>query len=181
MTVTKVFFYFFYYWFARHLPSSSTRIIGGAAKRLRTWCCRQLFSYVGENVNIERGAKFGSGAGIKIGDNSGIGINASMPTSVIIGNDVMMGHEVLVLNRNHRFDRTDVPMRLQDYTGISEVEIGDDVWLGSRVTILPGVKIGSGSIVGAGSVVTKNVPEFSVVAGNPAKIIRSRLTENGAV
>lgn len=177
MKINRLFFYFFFYWFARHLPSSSTRIVGNAARRLRTWCCRHLFSYVGDNVNIEKGAKFGSGAGIKIGNNSGIGINASMPTAITIGDDVMMGHEVLVLNRNHRFDRTDIPMRLQAYTGISDVEIGDDVWLGTRVTILPGVKIGKGSIVGACSVVTKDVPEFSVVAGNPAKIIRSRLTE----
>ncbi len=177
MKINRLFFYFLFYWLARHLPSSSTRILGAAAKRLRTWCCRHLFLYVGDNVNIEKGAKFGSGAGIKIGDNSGIGINASLPTSLTIGNDVMMGQEVLVLNRNHRFDRTDIPMRLQAYTDVSEVEIGDDVWLGSRITILPGVKIGKGSIVGAGSVVTRDVPEFSVVAGNPAKIIRSRIAE----
>lgn len=53
------------------------------------------------------------------------------------------------------------------------VKIGNNVWIGSNVTILPGVEIGEGAVVGAGSVVTKNVPQYSIVAGNPAKIIKT--------
>ena len=53
------------------------------------------------------------------------------------------------------------------------VKIGSNVWIGSNVTILPGVEIGDGAVVGAGSVVTKNVPEYSIVAGNPAKVIKT--------
>ncbi len=64
-----------------------------------------------------------------------------------------------------------------DQQGFAEekpVVIEDDVWIGSRVTILPGVTIGRGSVVGAAAVVTKDVPPYSVVAGNPAKVVKTR-------
>lgn len=65
-------------------------------------------------------------------------------------------------------------MNRQGASEVMPVVIGDDVWIDGRVTILPGVKISNGSIVGAGAVVTKDVPEYAIVAGNPAHIIRFR-------
>ena len=85
-----------------------------------------------------------------------------------------MGPECIIYTRNHAFSRTDIPMREQGFSEEKPVYIGDDVWIGGRVTILPGVHIGKGAIVGAGAVVTKDVPEYSIVGGNPAKIIRFR-------
>ena len=87
----------------------------------------------------------------------------------------MMGTDVTVITRNHKHERTDIPMRLQGFEEEKPVYIGNDVWLGDRVTLMPGVHIGNGCIVAAGSVVTKDVPDYSIVGGVPARVIRSRI------
>ena len=76
--------------------------------------------------------------------------------------------------RNHAFDRTDIPMNQQGFTPEKPIVIEDDVWIGARVIILPGVHIGTGAVVGAGAVVTKDVPDYAVVGGNPARILKMR-------
>lgn len=86
----------------------------------------------------------------------------------------MMGTDVIIITRNHRFDRTDIPMMEQGFEEERPVYIGNDVWIGDRVLILPGVHIGDGSIIAAGAVVTKDVPPYSIVAGVPARKIRDR-------
>lgn len=95
-----------------------------------------------------------------------------------IGSDVMMAPGVHIVTNGHVFDRTDIPMRAQ---GIFEkpVTIGDDVWLSANVIVLPGVTVGRGSVIAAGSIVTKDVPEYSIVGGVPARVIRSRLPAKG--
>lgn len=161
------------YWnLAFYLPCSFKR--GGRfAKWLRAACCRQFLVHVGDNANIERGAYFG-GDNISIGDNSGIGVNANIYGSVTIGNDVMMGPECDIHSGCHEFSRTDIPMWHQGFKPDRPVAIGNDVWLGSRVTILPGVKIGDGAIIGAASVVTKDVPPYAIAVGNPAVVKKYR-------
>ena len=91
-----------------------------------------------------------------------------------IGSDTKIGPYTTIWTSNHNFDRTDVPFRSQG-DKLAPVEIGRDVWIGASVTILAGVSIGDKSVIGAGSVVTKDIPPFSVAVGNPAKVIRSRL------
>ena len=86
----------------------------------------------------------------------------------------MMGTDVTVITRNHRHDRTDIPMMEQGFEEEQPVVIGNDVWIGDRVVILPGVHIGSGSIIGAGAVVTKDIPDNAIAAGVPARVIRFR-------
>ena len=86
----------------------------------------------------------------------------------------MMGPDCLIYTVMHRFDRTDIPMREQGYTPVRPVVIGDDCWIGSRVTIMPGVTLGRGCVVGAGAVVTRDVPPYAVVAGVPARVVRYR-------
>ncbi len=162
-----------YYLFARHLPRSSARGCGWT-RPVRRLVCRGLFRRAGANINVEKGAYFGDGREIEIGDNSGIGINCHIIGPVQIGRDVMMAPEVIILTSNHRFDRTDVPMCRQGTLPPEPVMIGDDVWIGTRAIILPGVSIGRGAIIAAGAVVTKDVPEYAIVAGNPARIIRNR-------
>ena len=84
-----------------------------------------------------------------------------------------MGPRVSLFAENHNYDRTDIPMRAQGCTR-QAISIGDDCWLGSGSIILAGVKIGRGSIIAAGAIVTQNIPPYSIVAGNPARVIRSR-------
>ena len=86
----------------------------------------------------------------------------------------MMGPECYIYTRSHSFDRTDIPMMEQGYGEVKPVVIGNDVWIGSRVTIMPGVHIGNGVIIGASAVVTKDVPDYAVVGGSPAKTLKMR-------
>ena len=159
-----------YYGFAIRLPISYKFRM---SKTIRYVVCRKIFLTCGKNVNIERGPNFRSGLNVSIGDNSGLGIN-SIVGKVKIGNDVMMGRDVIIMSISHKFDDCKVPMRLQGSEPEKEVIIGDDVWIGHRVIILPGVKIGDGSIIGAGAVVTTDVPSYAVVGGIPAKLIKYR-------
>lgn len=156
---------------AVHLPASHQKWSFGA-KRLRAFCARHMLTSCGENVNVERHARFGRG--VTLGDRSGIGINASIGEQTHIGSDVMMGPDCVIYTRNHRFDRLDIPMREQGYGPVEPVVIGDDCWIGGRVTILPGVHIGNGAVIAAGAVVTKDVPPYAVVGGVPARVIRNR-------
>lgn len=165
---------FLYYRFARHLPSHVQTVGGGISLRIRQLLCRNIFEYCGKNVNIEKGAQFGAGDKIRIGDNSGLGINCRIPNGSVIGNDVMMGPNCYIHSRNHSFARTDIPMRKQGYTEDKPVIIEDDVWIGQNVTIMVGRHIRKGTIVAACSVVTKDFPEYSVIGGNPAKLIKNR-------
>jgi long-chain acyl-CoA synthetase len=100
---------------------------------------------------------------------------------LVKGDNVMMGPEVVVYTSGHCFDRTDIPMAEQGSTSPRAVTIGNDVWLGRRVIIMPGVTIGDGCVIGAGAVVTKDIPAYSVAGGVPAKVIKSRLcnVDNG--
>ena len=164
---------FLYYRFAFYLPATGKYCnIGGIFRRA---FCKRIFKECGNNVNIERKAVFGSGKNVCIGDNSGIGLNACIPSNTIIGANVMMGPNCHILARHHRFDRTDIPMRQQGYTDNKQTIIEDDVWIGRDVLMMPGRIIKKGSIIGGGCVLTKDFPEYSIVGGNPSKLIRSRL------
>ncbi len=162
-----------YYYFLRWAPVSY-HFGGKLSTKARRAVCSKLFLEVGKNVNIERGVEFGSGKNIRIGDNSGLGINAVIPEGSIIGKDVMMGPNCYIHARNHNFDRLDIPMREQGGTDSLPVIIDDDVWIGRDVTIMRGRHISKGTIVAANSVVTKDFPPYSIIGGNPAKLIRSR-------
>ncbi len=161
-----------YCYFAKHLPASYS-FFGNQAKALRGLLGRCLLVRCGKDINIERGATFGYN--IEIGNNSGIGINAQLDSveKITIGDNVMMGPEVMILTQNHRHSDISLPMAEQGAES-APVQIEDDVWIGARVIILPGVRIGKSSIIGAGAVVTKDIPQFSIAGGNPATIIRKR-------
>jgi maltose O-acetyltransferase len=162
-----------YYAFARWLPPSN--VPGGAVfKRIRGMLAKACFAHTGENVNIQYGCYFGTGAGISLGDRSSLGIRAELHGPVIIGKNVMMGPETLIHTRNHRISDHSRPMIDQGYGPIKPVRIGDDVWIGARVVMLPGVTIGSGSVIGAASVVNRDIPDNVVAAGNPCVVIRPR-------
>lgn len=79
-----------------------------------------------------------------------------------------------MLTSGHEFANIDIPMRLQGRKQEQPIYIADDVWIGARAIIMPGVRVGHGAIIGAGAVVTKDVPEYAVVGGVPAVIIKYR-------
>lgn len=154
---------------AAWLPISQRLLL---AKKWRGFWAKKIVTSFGKNVNIEQNAVFGPN--IIIGDNSGIGINCELYGPITIGDNVMMGPEVVIYTSGHKFDRLDITMIEQGSTDTEPVVIGSDVWIGRRVMIMPGVKIGDGCVIGAGAVVTKDVPPYSVVGGVPAKVIKTR-------
>ena len=97
---------------------------------------------------------------------------------VIIGDNVMMATSCIISASNHNFERTDIPMIQQGVT-CRGIKIGNDVWLGARAVVLDGVEIGEGSVIGAGSVVSKSIPAYSVAVGVPAQVVKRR-EHNGA-
>lgn len=163
-----------YYIIGIHLPPSYSKINMGS-RLFRQFCAKLILDNCGEWVNIEKGVHFGDG--ISIGNGSGIGLNSNIPSAVTIGDNVMIGQELLVYTRNHCTEKTTVPMREQGFTNVRPVSIGNDVWIGSRVTILPGVHIGDGAVIGAGAVVTKSIPAYEIWGGNPARKLKSRKGE----
>ncbi len=158
--------------FAKHLPVSYTRFLGSFSKSVRAFCARLILDGCGKNVNIEKGAEFADN--IKLGNDSGIGKNSIVGAFTQIGNFVMMGEACHIYTRNHKTDRTDIPMCRQGFNEYKPVVISDDVWIGARVTILPGAKIGTGVIIGAGAVVTGEIPDYAVAVGVPARVIKYR-------
>src|SRR5665213_2999078 len=164
-----IFHLILYHGFGRHLPASATPA-GFLWRRVRYWICRPLFAHCGRNVNVESGASIGMRT-VSIGSNSGIGVRASVGSGTKIGSDVMMGPDVLIVTRNHAKSRVDIPMVQQGFGSCAPVTIGNDVWIGARVIILPGVTVGAGSILGAGAVISRDVPPWAVVVGNPQRVV----------
>ena len=143
----------------------------------RAMAGKRLFRYCGKNVNIEQGANFYTGWEIEVGDYSSLGLNCMIPYDLKVGKDVMMGPSVIIVGENHNFSDLELPMRLQGYTRFPPVRIEDDVWIGARAIILPGLTIGKGAIIGAGAVITKDVPPYAICVGNPARIIKYRTND----
>lgn len=175
MNIKHTIFLLMYYGFARFLPPSYK---SKTSKKIRYLICKNIFLECGVNVNVERKAWFGKGDKIIIGDNSGIGINGFIRNNTVIGDNVMMGPNCYLLASAHGFSDIDVPMRLQGRGGPKpQVIIKDDVWIGRDVMIIGNKIIEKGTIIGARTNLTKNFPPYSIVGGNPSKLIRSRIED----
>jgi acetyltransferase-like isoleucine patch superfamily enzyme len=119
---------------------------------------------------------------ISVGDNVNLGILPVLSASgsfIKIGNNVIFGPQVVIMGGNHSINivgrfMSDIKAKEKSIDDDLGVEIGDDVWIGARAIILQGVSIGRGAVIGAGAVVTKPVPPYSIFAGVPAKLIRYR-------
>ena len=115
---------------------------------------------------------------LKIGNNCNIGEynHYSAANKIIIGNGVLTGRWVTITDNNHGSftkEQLQVSPIIRPIVPKGEIIIDDNVWIGDKATILAGVHIGEGSIIGANSVVTKDIPPFSIAVGNPAKIIKT--------
>ena len=132
---------------------------------------------IGKNFVRGKGAIIQKNESI-IGHNVYIGPYSYIGPKTIIGNFCMLSDNVNIIGRDHNFDCAGIPIILagrpdkQPYTILE-----DDVWIGHGVTIMRGLKIGEGSIIGANSVVTKDIPPYTIYAGNPAKFLRFRFTD----
>lgn len=131
-----------------------------------------------ERVRIDRGSCFQSlGGRIEIDEMTYVGpyVCISGPGNIKIGKNCLLAAQVGIFASNHIFDDVNLPINQQGatYKGIT---IEDDCWLGAGVKVLDGVTIGRGSVIGAGAVVTKDIPPYSVAVGIPAKVVASRAT-----
>lgn len=147
------------------------RIVGLVPCYFFRWLVYQAAGVkIGQGSHLHMGTQFFYPAGVKIGEGSVIGQDAFLDgrDKLKIGNHVDIASEVMIYNSDH-------DVNAPDFQAVSApVEISDYVFVGPRVIILPGVKIGKGAVVAAGAVVTKDVPEYAIVGGIPAKVIGER-------
>jgi acetyltransferase-like isoleucine patch superfamily enzyme len=127
---------------------------------------------LGQESTIEDFTAINNGVGdVIVGDRTRIGLSNILIGPVHVGNDVRLAQNVVLSGLNHNYREIDSPIHKQ---GVSTkpIVVEDESWIGANVVIVPGITIGKHSIVAAGSVVTKNVPPYSVVAGNPARLLK---------
>ena len=135
---------------------------------------KKLFKKTGENITIKHGAYFGDGSKIVMGEYSQLGIDCKVENDLIMGDYVLMGPEVIIYSSMHEYNNLEIPIMMSGAKEKKPVVIGNDVWIGARSIIMPGVKIGNHVIIGSGAVVTHDIPDYAVVGGVPAKIIKYR-------
>lgn len=127
---------------------------------------------VGDNTIIEMGSIVNNGVGeVIIGSNNLIGMSNTLIGPLKMGNNIITAQHVVISGLNHGYTDIHVPIKEQECT-VKLITIEDDCWLGANVVITAGVHIGKHSIVAAGSVVTRDVPPFTIVGGNPAKPLK---------
>lgn len=127
---------------------------------------------LGDNSTIEDFCTINNGVGdVLIGQRSRIGMGNVLIGPVTIGNDVILAQNIVMSGLNHGYEDITLPPHNQPVTK-KTITLEDEVWVGANVVIVAGVTIGKHAVIAAGSVVTKDVPPYSVVAGNPAKIIK---------
>jgi len=129
----------------------------------------------GRNVKIWDGIHIDSPSKLEMGDNVSINRNCVINAGggVTIGSGTLIGPNVTIYSQNHSYKEKTIEIRLQGYER-KAVTIGSDVWVASNAILLPGVIIGDGCVIAAGSVVTHSMPPYTIVAGVPAKVIGQR-------
>lgn len=172
-SIIRVVAYAFYYAVAYRLPENHWA--GGPLwNAIRVACARQLLRECGKDIHVDRRVNFGKGDKLTLKDYSGIGQDSRIIGDVTLGEHVATGFGVVITAYDRNLSRTDIPM-VQQHVGFdAPVVVGRDCVLFAQSMILPGVTIGEGCIVAAGAVVAKDVPDFAVVGGNPARVVKWR-------
>ncbi|EKQ82537.1 transferase hexapeptide repeat protein [Leptospira kirschneri serovar Grippotyphosa str. Moskva] len=173
-------------------------IPGRLGSKLRYFYFSKRLKKIGDNVHFHHGVEIDCFENISIGENCGVGafaffsafggeirignevflnrnvhINASIGGIIDIGDRCLIGPNVVFRTANHNFDSIELPIQKQGHK-IDNIILETDVWVASNVVLVGGIRIGKGSVIAAGSVVTKDIPSYSVVGGVPAKIIKKR-------
>lgn len=117
---------------------------------------------------------------LKMGAFGYVGPGAEIPKNVVIGNYTMIGRDMLILGSDHVFDIPGTAIIFSGRPISKPCIIGDDVWIGARCILMRGIEVGRGSVIASGSVVTRNVPAYSIVGGVPARHIRFRFDTQDA-
>jgi acetyltransferase-like isoleucine patch superfamily enzyme len=154
--------------------------------KLRAYYWRSRIKSIQENVIFSRGTIFEAPELIVIGKEVAFGekinIDATNSYGIYIGNNVSIAQGTYMRSANHNFNSTNVVIQLQGHHA-SEIEynkdffsivIENDVWIGANAIILSGAHIGEGSVIGAGSLISRNIPPYSIVVGNPGRVIGNR-------
>lgn len=128
----------------------------------------------GKNIVFGKNVRKSKKNVVRIGNNVFIGNNVHLACDLEINNNVMIASSVAFVGGDHKFDIPGVYIINSGRSNYKKIVINDDVWIGHGTIVLKGVNIGFGSIIGAGSVVTKDVPDMCIYAGNPAKLIKKR-------
>lgn len=165
-----------YYFVIAKLPHSRLLFF---VNKLRCWYVYKVLKII---ADPEKDSKFqtnvyiGNATRVKIGSGCHINENVFIQAA-IIGNQVLIAPNVSILGNSHVTTDINLSIVLQGETDYETPIIGDGAWLGRNVVIMPGVTIGKHAIIGAGAVVTKNIPDFAVAVGVPAKVIKYRKKE----
>jgi acetyltransferase-like isoleucine patch superfamily enzyme len=159
-------------------------------KRLRNEWLRRVvwFRYdIGPRFHCGRNVVLWAKNELKIGSDCYIGRNSQIECDAVIGNFVIMANCVAFVGRyDHDYQHVGTPTRLAaeirdpdyDWQGLEKkVRVGDDVWIGYGAILLSGIDVGEGAIIASGAVVTKDVPSYAIVGGNPAKVIGRRFSD----
>lgn len=163
------------------VPPPIQRIVRAALRKIAVGGNVRL----GSDVRVGRGAVVSAPHRLAIGDNVSIGPHSIVQVDGEIGDWVLIGMHVQIVGRNdHAIDEVGIPIRMA--TRVADraaepsdaVHIGKDVWIGASSVVLSGVSIGVGSIIGAGSVVTKDIPAFSIAVGSPARVVGQRFAND---
>jgi galactoside O-acetyltransferase len=162
------------YWYYLRFPNYKKLIIEPGCE----FIFLRNFNFKKDDIIIGNNSFFTADGGyIEVGANSAfnrnVHINASIGGKIIIGEYVLVGPNVTMRSSGHVFSDLTTPIRYQGHTA-KDIIIENNVWVGSNVTILGGVKISTGAIVGAGAVVVNDIPPYAIAVGVPAKVIKYR-------
>lgn len=174
MKYMKKLYLLIYYAFAQYLPMQPFPGFRFYYK-IRYAICKKILNSCGQNIIVKNKCYIGDGSKLSVGDNTQLGQNARLGGPIKLGSYVMMGPDVVIMGVTH--DISDLSKPMVDPTNPSlekPVTIGNNVWIGTRAIIMPGVCIGDNSIIGAGAVVTKSFGPNSVIGGVPAKLLKRR-------
>lgn len=140
-------------------------------REARDRAIRGILGKAGKNCVVEQPLFCTYGYNTTVGDNFFLNVNGKLMDSgkITIGNNVFIAPNVCIITEDHA---TDMEQRVQGLEDTHPVTIGDNVWICAGALVLPGVTIGEGSVIGAGSVVTKDIPAHCLAVGNPCKVIR---------
>jgi len=144
--------------------------------------------YFGKHVHIEGNVTFGNNISFDdnvevrnrtkeiliIASNVSLNRNTVVRGRVSIGENCAIAPNCTIIGANHNFQRTDIPIKQQGVSNRGGIAIEEDVWIGANCVVLDGVTIGKGSVIGAGSIVTRDIPPYSIAVGNPCKVIKYR-------